>query len=213
MKAIFYTLIVLFSIFSTSAQKINVSVSKSDFNISSTTLHKIFGHDEQFFYVVKFHSNRYFIEKLDSELNLVHSAPLKMFEGLKSYDFENIVHFHNEIFVFSSRRRFDDNILYYQKIDKETLESGEFVKLTQIEFIKGNWADFHFALSRKESKLLIACRIKLGFPKTQFNEYYVFDKGMELLWQKKDFIEFKGQGPRDNKYVVDEDGNIHPESH
>jgi hypothetical protein len=195
-----------FGIFS---QNISITESEHDFNFGSISLHKVFGHDDGFFYVVKFHSNQYYIEKLDKNLNTVKTSVIKLHEGLKTYDLENIVHFHDEIYVFSSRRRFDDNILYYHKIDKETLKaSTDFIKLAQIDFIKGNWADFHFALSRRETKLLIACRIKLNLSKVQFNEYYVFDKDMEPVWQKKDMIEFKGQGPRDNKYIVDEEGNI-----
>lgn len=190
-------------------QDIDVSISDSDFNFGSTSVHKIFGHDSAYYYVLKHQGNQYHIEKLDKDLNLVKTAAVKLHEGLKSYDLETIVHFHNEIYVFSSRRRFDDNIVYYHKIDKETLASStEFIKLIQIEFKKGNWADFHFALSRRETKLLLACRTKLNLTKVQFNEFYVFDKNLDLVWEKKDFIEFRGQGPRDNKYIVDEEGNV-----
>ena len=59
------------------SQDIDVSVSDFDYNFGSTSVHKIFGHDDQFFYVIKFHSNQYHIEKLDKDLNLVKEVPLK----------------------------------------------------------------------------------------------------------------------------------------
>lgn len=191
------------------SQDFDLTLSDYDFNLSTTSIHKIFGHDSSFYYVVKYSGNQYHIEKLDKDLNLVSAHPIKLHEGLKSYDFETIIHFHNEIIVFSSRRRFDDNIIYYHKINKDSLTSStDFIKLVQIEYIKGNWADFHFAISRHESKLLMACRIKLNLSNVQHNQYFVFGENLEVVWQKKDYIEFKGQGPRDNKYYVDELGNI-----
>jgi hypothetical protein len=36
----------------------------------------------------------------------------------------------------------------------------------------------------------------------------VFDEGLSLVWKKNDSYVFKGQGPRDNIYVVDETGNV-----
>ncbi len=205
----FLITILVFGIGSVHAQKINLVASDYDFNFASTSIHKIFGHDEKNYYVIKYTKNQYFIEKLDKDMNLVKRESIKLYEGLRTYEMETIVHFHNEIYVFSSRRRFSNISLYYHKIDKETLLSSTgFIELANIDFIKGNWPDFHFALSRKETKLAIACRTKLQWSKVQFNEYFVLGKDLEILWQKKDFIEFTGQGPRDNKYVLDEQGNL-----
>lgn len=191
------------------AQQLEVIQSQPSFNFGSTTIHKIIGHDDNNFYVVKFHGNQYHLEKLDKNMNLLLEEPVKLFEGLKTYDLETVVHFHDELYIFASRRRLTDITLFYQKINKTTLQAAtELIELTTIKFIKGNWADFHFALSRRETKLMIACRIKLHWSKVQFNEYYVLGKGLEVIWKKNDSFEFSGQGPRDNKYIVDEEGNI-----
>ncbi len=191
------------------SQQLEIAASKPDFNYSSANVHKIIGHDTSHFYVVKFHSNQYHFEKLDKDLNLLLEEPIKLFEGLRTYDLETVVHFYDKLYIFVSRRRFSDITLYYQVIDKRNLlPATELIELTTIQFIKGNWADFHFALSRHEKKFLVACRIKLHWSKVQFNEYYVFGKDMELIWKKRDSFEFSGQGPRDNKYVVDEIGNV-----
>lgn len=204
---VFAIIIIVFNV--SNAQKIDIVKSDFDYNYSSTTVHKIFGHDRDYFYVIKFTKNQYYIEKLDNNLNLVKTEPIKLHEGFRTFDLETIVHFHNEIYMLSSHRRFNNISLYYTKINKETLLADTTrVEIAKIGFIKGNWADFHFALSRKETKLAVICRTKLSLSKVQFNEYYVFGKDMELLWTKKDMIDFKGQGPRDNKYIVDEKGNI-----
>ena len=191
------------------SQQIEVTASKPDYNFGSTHVHKIIGHDPEHFYVIKYHSGQYYLEKLDRDLNLMLERPIKLFEGFKTYDLETACHFHNELYIFVSRRRFNDIILYFQKIDKSNLQpSTDLIELTTIPFMSGNWADFHFALSRHETKLLLACRTKLQWTKVQFNEYYVFGKDLELMWRRKDSFDFTGQGPRENKYVVDETGNV-----
>ncbi|MBN2614018.1 MAG: hypothetical protein JXB00_20845 [Bacteroidales bacterium] len=202
-------LLTVLASFNAVSQEIEIVQSKPEFNYGSTNLHKVIGHDNENFYIVKFHGNQYHLEKLDKDLNLLLEAPIKLFEGLKTYDLETVVHFHGELYIFVSRRRLNDITLFYQKIDKSNLQAAtELIELTNMKFIKGNWADFHFALSRRETKLMVACRIKLHWSKVQFNEYYVLGKNMEVVWKKNDSFEFSGQGPRDNKYIVDEKGNI-----
>ncbi|MBN1415541.1 MAG: hypothetical protein JW973_10610 [Bacteroidales bacterium] len=190
-------------------QPFTVSVSKPDFNQGGTSVHKIIGHDTGSYYVLKHHSGQYYLEKLDGDLKFIRDEPIKLYEGLKTYDLDTVVHFHGTLYLFVSRRKFSESVLYYQEIDKETLlPVTGFVELTSVRFIKGNWPDIYFALSRQETKLMIACRIKLNWEKIQHNEFYVFDKGMELLWKRKDFFDFSGQGPRKNYYLVDEQGNV-----
>jgi hypothetical protein len=191
------------------SQHIECASSKVYFNLGSTTVHKIFGHDADHYYVLKFFGNQYHLEKLDKNLNLLLSKPIKLFEGLKTYDLETIFHFQNELYIIVSRRRFSETILYYQKINKDNLTPAtDLVEIATIHFIRGNWPDFYFALSRNETKLLVVSVIKLNWTKVQYNEYYVFGKGMEQEWTRKDFYEFTGQGPRENNYVVDELGNV-----
>ncbi len=203
--------VLLFSIWSLPvfSQQIEVSSSVPDFNFGSTRVHKIIGHDADHYYVIKYHSGQYYLEKLDGDLNLMFERRIKLFEGIKTYDLETVCHFYNELYIFVSRRKFNDITLYYQKIDKGNLEPlTDLIELTTIRFMNGNWADFHFALSRHEKRLMVACRIKLEWTKVQFNELYVFGENMELIWKRKDSFEFTKQGPRDNKYVVDEIGNV-----
>ncbi|MBP1668849.1 MAG: hypothetical protein H6Q21_1215 [Bacteroidetes bacterium] len=190
-------------------QPIEITSSEFNFNLGSTVIHRIFGHDAENFFVLKFYGGQYHLEKLDSNLNFIREEPLKLYEGMKTYDLETIVHFHGELYLFATHRKFAETDLIFQKIDKETLlPATEFTLLATVKFIRGNWADFHFALSRHETRLMIAAQIKLSWEKVLHNEFYVFDKGMELLWGKKDYYSFTGQGPRESKFVVDEQGNV-----
>lgn len=192
-----------------SPQEFEVSASKPDVNNGTTHLHKIIGHDKDHYYVIKFYGTQYFLEKLDNELNPVIEEPIKLFRGIKTYQLETVVHFHNELYVFVSRARIDDITLYYLRISKDNLQPvSELTEVAKIKNIKGAWADFHFALSRHETKLMVACRTKLSWSGAQFNEIFVFDKGLEVVWKRKDSFEFAGPGPRDNMYIVDETGNV-----
>lgn len=191
-------------------QDIEVSASRSQLFYSTAKMHKIFGHDPGHFYVIKFRSNQYFLEKLDADLNPMLEKPIKLFEGIKTYELEYVVHFYQELYIFFSRTRLNDITLYYQKIDKTNLTpTTDPIELVTVKNIKGAWADFHFALSRHETKLLVAARTKLKWVnKAQFNQYFVFGENLSLVWKRNDSFEFRGAGPRDNRYLVDETGNV-----
>jgi len=191
------------------AQEIALAESKMDVNPSTTKMHKLFAHDQDYYYVIRFYANQYYLEKLDQNLEPLLEEPIKPFQGINTFQLEGVIHFHNELYVFFSFTRIDEIVLYYQKIDKNTMKPFTSpVALTTIHTIKGAWASFYFALSHRETKLLIACRTKLTVRRDQYNEYYVYDEGLSLVWKKKDTYEFRGQGPRDNIYVVDEIGNV-----
>jgi len=191
------------------SQQITVTRSQREVLSSLTHMHKIFGHDRENFYVVKYTGTQFFLQKLDRELNPLLEESIKLFKGIKTYELESVFHFYDEIYVFVSRARISDVTLYYQKLDKDNLKPlSELIEITTIKNINGNWADFHFALSKEETKLLIACRTKLVWSGAQFNEFYVFGEQFELVWKHKDAMEFQGQGPRDNLYLVDETGNV-----
>ncbi|MBN1158081.1 MAG: hypothetical protein JXA61_01760 [Bacteroidales bacterium] len=191
------------------AQEIEVTESRIDIFSGTTSLHKIIGRDPDHYYVVKFHSNQFHLERLDKDLNLLLEEPIKLHEGLRTYELETVVHFHNDLYIFVSRRGLNNIVLYYQRIDKTNLlPVAGFTEIANIDFIKGNWADFHFALSRHETKLLIVCRTKLLWSGAQFNEFYVLGEDLNPIWHKKDSYQYTGQGPRDNRYLVDETGNV-----
>ena len=208
-KALTKLLLILFLCSNTRAQEIEITPSKQDVLNSIIRMHKVIGHDEDNFFVIKYTGTQFYIEKLDRNLNHVKEENIKLFQGLKTFQLETAVDFFDELYIFFSRTRLGDITLYYQKIDKNTLEPlTEPITVTTIKNVKGAWADFHFALSREETKLMVACRTKLTWSGAQFNEIYVFGRDLELVWKRKDSFEFRGQGPRDNLYLVDETGNV-----
>jgi len=193
----------------TLSQEFSLIKGKSDIDLGSTNIHKIFANDDSFFYVLKHYGNQFYIAQFDNLMNKIEEKPVKLYEGLKSFELESIIYFHGKIYVFASRRTFNSKKLYFKTIDKKTLKSDvPFNELIDIKYIKGNWADLYFTLSRSETKLLIACITKVFLSKIQYNEFYVFDKDLSLVWSIKDFYEYKGQGPRDNIFVVDDYNNV-----
>lgn len=196
--------------FSVSAQQITLTKSEEKEVLpSSITMHKIFGHDNDYFYIVKHEGNQYILEKLDHNLTRVLEEPIKLFKGFRTYDLEALVHFYNELYVIVTQRKFNETVLFYQKLDKETLlPVTELIEIATIDFVRGNWPDFHVAISKKETKLMIASRIKLPLSGAQFNEYFVFGENFDIVWNRKDSYTYKGPGPRDNSYLVDETGNV-----
>ncbi len=214
MKSLHFKLLIIILLFvgsfrPASSQQIELVKSMPDYNYSSTLIQKIIGHDHTGFYVLKYHHGQYFIEKLDEELNLLFKEPIRSAEGFRTYNLETIVNFHDELYIFASKARFNDVVLCYQQIDKSNLHpSSDWIDLFTIEYIRGNWPDFHFTLSRQEKKLMITSQIQLFWSKKLSNELYVFDKDLELIWKRKEIINYQGSAPRDAHYVVDETGNV-----
>ena len=93
LRIFIYLLLLAFLSLRVFPQQIEVTASDHDFNYGSTSVHKIIGHDADHFYVVKFHSNQYYLEKLDKDLNILLEEPIKLFEGLRTYELETVVHF------------------------------------------------------------------------------------------------------------------------
>jgi hypothetical protein len=191
------------------AQNLDVSISKPDILSSLTENYRIFGHDSSGYYVIKYEGSQYTLQKLDKDLNVLLEEPVKRCKGLVNYAVEGTFLFHDELLIFLSQSKLGEEVLYYQKLDNNTLKPLDDLKeITTVKNLKGNYAEFHIVLSRAENKLLVVCTLKLTLSHSLFNEYYVFDKGMEVVWKKKDSFEFKGQGPRSNQYLVDEKGNV-----
>ncbi len=188
--------------------QVDIKSSEENILFSSTKYHNIIGTDGENTFVLKYQQGRYMIEKLDKDLNHVSEEYIKEWQNKKSYILEKIIYFHGKLYGFFSRRGLTNNVLYVQTIDKETLQQNEdLTPITDIKNIKGNWADFYFSLSKRENKLLIVSKIKLQLKKTQFNEFYVFDKDMKLQWSRNDIYQFEGKGPRENEYMIDDLGN------
>jgi hypothetical protein len=190
-------------------QQVEVVSSKPDYDFGSTIMQKIIGHDSSGFYVLKYHHARCYIEKLDADMNLVLEEPLKIFESLRNYELQNVVQFPDELYIFVSRATFAGVTLYYKKIDKGNLQSSaDWIEVTTVKYIRTNRPDFNFTLSRQKEKLLIVCQIRLNWSKAISNEFYVFNKNMEMVWSRRDIFSFEGLGPRDSHYLVDEFGNV-----
>lgn len=199
----------LHPVFSGSLENVQISSSEVNVMFSSMEYHKIIGHDENNYYVWKFQQNRHMIEKLDHNLDHVDEKYIILHEKLRTYEFEDLIHFHDKLYVFMSRRGFRNNVLYYQELDKNTLEATQDPEIiTDVPNMMGTWADFHLKLSREEKKLLIVSRQKIHLSKVQFNEFYVFGQDMDLTWEHKDSYDYPKKGPRYNEYIVDEQGNI-----
>lgn len=191
------------------AQQIQILEGEREVMNSTNKLNKVFGHDKENYYVIKYSGTQYFFEKLDNNLNSVLEEPVKLFKGFSTYKLEAIYHFYNEIYIFVSIARVTNITLFYVKIDKQTFQPlTNLIEISTVKNVKGSMADFHFALSKQETKLMVMCRTKVVLSGAQFNEFYVFGENFELVWKRKDSYQYKGQGPRDNAYLVDEKGNV-----
>ena len=170
----------------------------------------VIGHDSTSFYVLK----RLYVEFMESyntDMELLKESDfLKVDYKLKDRHFNQVVYFQDSLYIFYSEYKFLKTYLYVKTIDKYTLEQTSNERLVaEIPHFKTNYPEIIFKLSLLHDKLLIVFRTDAYIQKTVKFDFMVFDKGMELVWEKTDFFEYNHHPPRETTYTVDEDGNVH----
>jgi hypothetical protein len=85
------------------AQMPVISSSTVDVNPSTTRMHKVFAHDQDYYYVIKFFANQYYLQKLDNNLDPLAEKPLSFIRG-STLQLESVVHFYVSLCVLFMTR-------------------------------------------------------------------------------------------------------------
>ncbi|MBU0489496.1 MAG: hypothetical protein KKD31_16250 [Bacteroidetes bacterium] len=155
------------------------------------------------------------LERFDLEMNLIKTTELELKHDGKKLDFEFVIQFQNELYLFTSERdgKSKKNILYMQGIDKETMvPESEAEKIADIDYsshLKWNSGVFAATISPDSSKLLIY--YDLPYERNSNEKYGVvaFDKSLKKLWEKEFEIPYIDKKFEITDYTIDNEGNFH----
>jgi hypothetical protein len=189
---------------------VKIIAQSSEYNLpSSEKFIKILGYDSTGIYILKEDYSQ-LLEKYDNNCTIKTSAHLKFHKGFRSRKFEDLIYFHDSIYLFFSEYKFNHTRLYVQNINKETLkpEGPERLLYNRVNE-KGNFPDFYFDLSLERNILLITVRTDIIIKKSIVFEYITFTEGMKLLWSRKDLYIYNHQMPKIISYTVDEEGIVY----
>jgi hypothetical protein len=176
---------------------------------NSTKLHKIIGHDQSYFYVLR-KDFYYFLEKYDFKFNKILEKEQPLFFKRNQREFEKLIVFHDSIYLFTSYWNNKRLTLYVCSINKETLKQNSDERVVMVlsrSFMDQNFS-FHVELSRLQTKLLVFGQISRTMPKMQTLKTKVFDKGLTVIWSDSDKIAYEHQYPLTPKVIVDDNSNV-----
>ena len=181
-------------------------------NSRTSTPTDVLGKDETGFYILKDISG-VFIEKFDSNMNLVWSTELKIyFSKNEKTIFENVLITKNKIIVFTSlynsktetKQLFACYISKDGKIDSKLYEVNSFTNL-------GSRRAVYYGLTLSENKetILIFSNFREKNTETEKFHYKVIDE--HFLQKSQSFVELPYAGTNTSilDYIVDNAGNIH----
>jgi hypothetical protein len=189
--------------------KVNMVWGEDLFLESKNIIPSIIGYDSTGYYSLV-DDYTWAIEHYDQDLKNARREYLDMNDGLRTREFEALVHFHDTLYLFTSEVRFNSNILYVQSIDKKTLRQNPDERVIIESRDLGGWkADFHIILSRLENKLLVVSRIIIYGRKIQDITFISFGKGLTKEWQSGDRIQHDKKIYSEAEFVTDESGNAY----
>ncbi len=197
----------LFSVIDTS----NVQIKSGDKHFASrnTESQRIIGIDETGFYVLR-KEFRYVLEHYDKNLNLTKAVYPRLYKGLTTFEFEYAILFHGKIYLFTSTWHIKKQVLHVETIDKFTLEQNDDRRIfAEFPNFSGNYADFHFRLSKREQKLLVCGQILAFWKKAIIQDIFVLDKDLSVDWNSRKTFSFDHRLPSERKFFVDDSGNAY----
>jgi hypothetical protein len=189
----------------------SVRIINGDKHIASRTseFEKIIGYDETGFYVLR-KEFRYVLEHYDNDLNLTKAEYPKLFQGLTTFELEYAILFHGELYLFTSTQYFKKKVLYVETINKSTLEqNNDRHVFAEFPNFSGNWADFHFSLSKRRQKLMVCGQILAFWKKSIIQEIYVLDRELKTDWHIRKTLFFDHRLPSERKFHLDDSGNVY----
>lgn len=191
---------------------------------SGSYITEVIGIDDEQIYVLRYrrptgglamlqNAPSYLIEAYDKEGNFKSNRELPNRYDKMRMEFEFVIHFNNRLLLFNSSydRTSKNNVLYMQEIDKRTLAAKG--KPQQVALAKsrsrGNAGDFAYKLSFNRKKLVIVDFA--AYQRKEQDEFgaQVFDKDMNLLWQKDMKVPYQDHLFDIEGYEVDNQGNFY----
>ena len=189
--------------------KVTIKFGDRHFAARTTESVKIIGVDETGFYVLR-KEFRYVLEHYDNNLNLTKAVYPKLYKGLTTYELEYATLFHGKLYLFTSTWHIKKQVLHVETIDKNTLEQKDDRRVfAEFQNFSGNYADFHFSLSKREQKLMVCAQILAFWKKVIIQDIFILDKDLSIDWSSSKTFSFSHRLPSERKFFVDDAGNAY----
>lgn len=178
----------------------------------------IIGTDESGVYIIK----RVFkgkmpllIEKYDNNMKLVKSIPSALGDKKKARYYEYATQIDGELILFSTflDKKTKTKLLFAQSINKKSLKpSSKLIKVGAIEYSgsnRRNTGSFTYQVSGDDKRILIYYSLPFEKGENEKFSYHVFDKDLNLLWEKAVTVPYADELFGVADYQIQENGDMY----
>ncbi len=198
--------------------KVNVTWGVEQIINRRTVFDDIIGSDHEGTYIIKRTGkgkSALIIEKYGNDMLLKKSVPfiLGVKEAGRVYQYARQID--DELILFSTvlDNKSKVNLLYAQTINKENLTlNSKLTKIGAIEFdgkSKHNSGSFTCTISNDEKRILIYYNLPYERGKNQKLSYHIFDKDLNLLWEKNVTLPYENELFTVVDYDIHENGDLY----
>lgn len=200
----------------TKSEKVDISWGAEQKASKKISLEDLVGYDESGFYALKSKKGHlFFLEHYNEEMNLVKSVELNLENGKDENTFEFIVQWNDQLLLFSSLldKKSKKNNLYVQTINKESLMPNHDLRMvSQIDYegrSKRSSGSFSYSFSEDRSKFLLYYALPYKKNETERYGFHVFDKNMDLVWEKQVDLPFEEGLFGIEEYAINDKGEVY----
>lgn len=187
---------------------------------SNTTLQKVVGFTpaEIFFLRVKANTafssrNKIFMERFSRDLKLQHSEEITLRYENKDVTLEDVLYLNSQLYLFTSyaNQSHGKVYLFMQKLsDRQMRPTGSAKKIVEGPLTRNQYGrTFDFKFSADSSRLLVYNQIPSASKEPERFALHVFDRNMELQWEREVILPYPDEQFAIREYRVDEEGKVY----
>jgi len=213
-----FVLFALVSIAQTKSTKVKITWGDEQALNKKTRFEDIIGSDGDGTYVAKrtYKGKKpIIIEKYNNNMKLLESVPISMGEKKKERTYQYATQIDGELVMFSALldKKAKVNLLFAQTINKKTLKpSSKLTRVGAIDFdgkSKRNSGSFSYHISGDDRRILIYYNLPYEKNANEKLSYHIFDKDLNLLWEKNITLPYEADLFRVVDYQIQENGDLY----
>lgn len=205
------------------SKKVDILWGQEQRESQKSTLSDIVGYDETGIYAIKktlkgFHKifiDSITLEHYNNKMIQTKSIDLDLTRKNNGRYFGGMMHINDVLYAFSTYKdkQSKQNLLYLQKVDKNTLRLGsEIRQIAAIDYSgnsKLNAGNFRHRISEDSTKVLVYSDLPYDAGASEKLGFHVFDHNFNQLWHQEITLPYNDELFDIENYKVDNNGNVH----
>lgn len=156
--------------------------------------------------------NKIYMERFSRELKLQHSEEITLRYDNKDVTLEDVLYLNNQLYLLTSygNQSHQKVYLFMQKLsDRQMRPTGSAKKIAEGPLTRNQYGrTFDFQMSADSGRLLVYHQIPTAAKEPERFALHVFDRNMELQWEREVLLPYPDEQFSIREYRVDEEGKV-----